>query len=235
MLRIGQAAAYLGVAKSTLRRWEKMSLITPMRTLGGHRRYTISLLDEIYTRGFPEYVDGDARVHTHTLCYARVSGHKQREKGDLDRQAQRLINTATDASGPEPIIIRDVGSGLNPYRPGLRKVLKLVASAKVSKIYVTYRDRLTRFGFPFIEAYCDLFGVRIIETEQISEKTVQQHLVDDMMSLIACFSGKLYGMRSAKQRRKNSLKRREKQALLAFLEKEESKGISTIVTRILAG
>ena len=34
------------------------------------------------------------------------------------------------------------------------------------------------------------------------EKTVQEELVEDMMSLIACFSGKLYGMRSRKAKKK---------------------------------
>ena len=97
-----------------------------------------------------------------------------------------------------PILLKDVGSGLNSSRPGLVKLFRLVREGKVSKIIVSYKDRLTRFGFSYIYEYCRLFGVSIIEIAQKQDKSVQERLVDDMMTLIACFSGKLYGMRPKK-------------------------------------
>ena len=49
----------------------------------------------------------------------------------------------------------------------------------------------------------------IIVKNENDEKSVQEELVDDMMSLIACFSGKLYGMRSRKIKREKGQGRNE--------------------------
>jgi predicted site-specific integrase-resolvase len=73
---IGQAAEELGVAKETLRRWEKSGKITVERTQKGHRRYDLSSLRGVMPRkNFDE---------KYTVAYARVSSHDQKE--DLKRQ-----------------------------------------------------------------------------------------------------------------------------------------------------
>ncbi len=66
---------------------------------------------------------------------------------------------------------------------------------------VTYRDRLTRFGFHYLESMFKAHGVEIVVVkDKDKEKSVQEELVEDMMALIAFFSGKLYGMRSKKNK-----------------------------------
>lgn len=61
-------------------------------------------------------------------------------------------------------------------------------------------DRLTRFGFHYLETVFKEQGVEIvIVKQQREEHSVEQELVEDMMSLIASFSGKLYGLRSKKK------------------------------------
>lgn len=68
----------------------------------------------------------------------------------------------------------------------------------------SYKDRLTRFGFYYLETVFLAHGVNIIVVKDIStEKSVQEELVEDMMSLISSFSGKLYGMRSRKKKAEN--------------------------------
>ena len=233
MLRISQAACYLGVASSTLRRWERIEYLIPKRTLGNHRRYSLPQLDTVYDKVSAAINSPKTHILPGTICYARVSGHKQQEKGDLERQVARLRAFAVSDFGIEPLIIRDVGSGLNPARHGIKKLLRHVASGGVSRIYITYQDRLTRFGFPFIQAFCDLFNVPIIETTDMKEKSVQQRLVDDMMALIACFSGRLYGMRSIKQRRALSRQRREEAAIHSTLARIENSTITQTLQNIL--
>ena len=72
---------------------------------------------------------------------------------------------------------------------------------------MTYKDRLTRFGFHYLETICLAHDSNIIVIkDKWSEKSVQEELVEDMMSLIASFSGKLYGMRSGK----NKIRKEEK-------------------------
>ena len=200
MLNINDAAVFLGVSKTTLRRWDHLGILSAYRTPGGHRRYKLCDLDCVF--GISTNCNPPK---TQILCYARVSGHKQKQKGDLERQVENLKTESIKQGEESPIVITDVGSGLNPNRSGLKKVFRLVKMGNITKILITFQDRLTRFGFLYIQYYCDLFGVRIIEINQKTKKSVQEGLVDDMMALIACFSGKLYGMRSAKTRKKRSL------------------------------
>ena len=73
----------------------------------------------------------------------------------------------------------------------------MVVGGEVNRIFVNYKDRLTRFGFNYIETICNSLGVQIIVvSDETKDKSVQEEMVEDMMALIASFSGKLYGMRS---------------------------------------
>ena len=50
-----------------------------------------------------------------------------------------------------PLILKEVGSGLNDNRKQLQKLLEMVCQGKVRNVYVTFKDRLTRFGFRYLE------------------------------------------------------------------------------------
>ena len=71
--------------------------------------------------------------------------------------------------------------------------------ADYGRILITYEDRLTRFGFSYLERYFDCYGVTITAIEDETDKSAQEELVDDLIKLVASFSGKLYGMRSSKK------------------------------------
>ena len=110
-------------------------------------------------------------------------------------------------SYPEVIItqdvLKDVGSGLNEKRANFQKLLTMVCNNEVRNVYVTYKDRLTRFGFYYLETIFLAHDVKIIVVKDSTlNKSTQEELVDDMMSLIASFSDKLYGMRSKGNRMK---------------------------------
>jgi len=206
MFSIGMAALIIGVCKKTLRRWEKRDPITPKRTPGGHRRYS---MDDLIQAGYKyeDRKDNDHTIHKKlTILYSRVSSHKQKKKGDLERQQQYLEQYCKKEQIINYIHITDTASGLNTKRSGLRKLFKLIKSGKVARVIITFKDRLTHFGFEYILQYCTIFNVSIIALKNSLGKTVQQELVDDMMSLIACFSGKLYGLRSRQSRVKNKSK-----------------------------
>lgn len=101
------------------------------------------------------------------------------------------------------LVLSEVGSGLNDKRKKLQQLLTMVMNDEVNRVFITYRDRLTRFGFHYLETMFNLKGVEIVIVKQKTEvMTVEQELMNDMMSLIASFSGKLYGMRSKQNRKK---------------------------------
>lgn len=97
-------------------------------------------------------------------------------------------------------VITDVGSGLNANRKGLNKLIKYVIESKVDTVYIKYKDRLTRFGYEYLEKFFESYDVKIIVLEDGESKTNQEELVEDMMSLIASFSGKFYGLRSKEKK-----------------------------------
>ena len=68
---------------------------------------------------------------------------------------------------------------------------------EIDRIFILYKDRLTRFGFNYLEQICNKFGTKIIViSEEIQEKSIQEELAEDIISIIHSFSGKLYGMRN---------------------------------------
>lgn len=106
-----------------------------------------------------------------------------------------------------PIILKEVGSGLNDKRTQLKKLMKMVCNNEVRNVYVTCKDRLTRFGFNYLKTMFEVHGTTIVVVkDEANKKSVEEELVEDMMSLMASFSGKLYGLRS----RKNKVNKHEK-------------------------
>lgn len=213
MLTVSQAASIVGVCPKTLYRWECQGVITPLRTLGGHRRYTIELLKDsgILHDWKTKNSHKSPHMQKKTILYSRVSSGKQKTQGDLKRQEELLKEYSLNNNISNIISIKDVGSGLNTRRSGLRKMFKLVKEGKVEQVIVAFKDRLTRFGFEFIEAYFGLFGVPILAIQNSTATSPQEELVNDLMTLIACFSGKLYGMRShCKKKTENKPPKSEK-------------------------
>ena len=117
-------------------------------------------------------------------------------KGDLDRQVIAVMEYASDKTLQNPLILSEVGSGLNDSRKQLQKLLAMILKGEINRVFINYKDRLTRFGFHYIETMCDVLNVEIhIAADNTTSKSAQEEMVDDMMALIASFSGKLYGMR----------------------------------------
>jgi predicted site-specific integrase-resolvase len=76
----------------------------------------------------------------------------------------------------------------------------MVCEDRVGEVVVTYGDRLTRLGQEYLETLFDSFGVTLTILSPDEEKTAEQELTDDLLALLASFSGRLYGMRSHKQK-----------------------------------
>ena len=198
LLNIKEASEYLNVSQDTLRKWDRSNKLKPLKTAGGHRRYDTDMLDEFIG------VDKKEESNKLIICatYARVSSNEQKQKGDLDRQSQRLSEYCAKKNLFVSYIIKDVGSGLNDNRSGFNKLTDLIIKGKVNKLIVEHKDRLTRFQFNFIKKMYESYGCEVIVINGIDVSS-EEELAADMMSLLASFSGKFYGKRSAERRKKN--------------------------------
>ena len=198
MLNIKQASDYLGVSKDTLRKWDRFGKLKPLKTSGGHRRYFVQDLDTFVGK---ETVKEQTSNMVSCATYARVSSNEQKQKGDLDRQSQRLSEYCSKHNIHVTHIIKDVGSGLNDNRSGFNRLTDLIISGKVNMLVIEHKDRLTRFQFNFIRKMFESYGCKVVVLNGIDISDTEE-LSADMISLLASFSGKFYGKRSAERRKK---------------------------------
>jgi putative resolvase len=124
--------------------------------------------------------------------YARVSSWEHRE--NLERQAERLSQYCTVRGYQVTIVVKEIASGVNDSRP---KLLSLLKDPTITRIVVEHRDRLTRFGFHYIDALFSVQG-RVIEVVNPAQNDTEE-LLADLTSIIYSFCARLYGQRRAKR------------------------------------
>jgi predicted site-specific integrase-resolvase len=124
--------------------------------------------------------------------YARVSSADQKE--DLERQMQRLKDYAASKGYQVTKIVRELASGLNDRRP---KLMKLLTDASVGIVVIEHRDRLTRFGFNYIEQLMQMQGRRL---EVLFPSETDTELVDDFIAVITSMASRISGRRTSKWR-----------------------------------
>ncbi|WP_369800219.1 IS607 family transposase [Anaerosalibacter sp. Marseille-P3206] len=110
----------------------------------------------------------------------------------------KTVSDYCSARGYQFKIIKDIGSGLNYNKKGLKELIKLICEREIDRIVINYKDRLIRFGYDIIEQMCDFNGVKIEIINYTEDKTYEEELVEDVLSIITVFSTKLYGSRSHK-------------------------------------
>lgn len=194
----GDVASIVGLTSTSIYNYIKDGTIKSFETPGGHNRISKDdLINWLDSKGI--YYDDRSKESKIDIIYARVSSQDQKANGGLDRQITDIITHITDLNNPR--ILTDVGSGLNDKRRGLATLMSLVSESQVSRVFVTTEDRLSRFGINILKTYFTSYGVELITISDSETKAGMQELVDDMMSLVASFSGRYYGLRSAEKRR----------------------------------
>jgi len=188
LYRTGEVAKRLGVSTMTVRRWIKEGKINAHR-IGKEYRVPESEVLRLL----------EGKLLDKVVIYARVSSRDQKE--DLERQVEYLKNYCSTKGYHVAKIITDISSGLNENRKGLKQLFKLVENGEVTRVIITYKDRLTRFGFKYLEQYFNSHGVEIEVIFDDEEKTPEKELVEDLLSVVTSFAGKLYGARSHKKKR----------------------------------
>lgn len=205
LIDISEAAELLGVDNSTLRYWDKTGKLKSQRTFGGHRRYLLSDIKALQgiqgaSLGNQSEIDTENKV----AVYCRVSSHEQKQKGDLERQKGRLLEYCVKKRYEVEHILEEVGSGMSDTRTKLHRLCDIAEKRNISKIIVEHKDRLTRFNYKIYERYFKSLGIEVIIVEETLPKSYEAELVEDIMSLVASSSSKVYGKRSAENRRKKS-------------------------------
>jgi len=188
LLRSGEVAKRLGLHPLTVRRWVKEGKIAAI-PIGREARIPITEVERLL---------GEQRAGL-VVLYGRVSGHDHKE--ELQRQVHQLEQWALLArTGQKTLILTDIGSGLNTERKNLHRLLALVQDYQVAEVVVTFSDRLTRFGLAYLQALFSGYGVTLTVLHPDEDTTPDEELTQDFLALIASFAGRLYGLRSRRQK-----------------------------------
>ena len=186
-VKIGEAAKILGVNPQTLRRWEDGGLIQPAkRTPKGTRLYSLQELLGVNDLAYP------------TIAYARVSSSDQKE--DLERQ-HAVLEAFCNKNGWRTEIIRDLGSGMNYNKKGFLRLLELIVRGQMSRLVITHKDRLLRFGGEIVFRLCELKGIEVVIINKGEQPSFEEELTRDVMEIMTVFCAKLYGRRSQKSKK----------------------------------
>jgi excisionase family DNA binding protein len=179
MLRPKEVCQRLGISYATLREYVKKGYIKPVILQSGKWRFREEDVEKLM---------GIVRKRK-VILYARVSS----QKDDLINQVKYLEENVKDYDQ----VITDIGSSLNMKRKGFLKLLRMILNNEVSKVVVAYPDRLVRFCFEIIEEACKAHNCEIVVLNK-EDKTPEQELIEDLISILVSFSEKLQGMRKEK-------------------------------------
>ena len=175
-MKLSQYAKKIGVSYQTVWNWYKDGLIENAYHLPSG------------TIVVPYNMDENSEEYG-VILYARASSSQNKKL--LDGQVERLTNYASAKGYKVKQIVKEFGSGLNDERKQLTKILQ---ENKYDKIIVEHKDRLTRFWFNWIQL---LTGNRIEVINETKEK--DEDIVKDLISIIHCFSARIYGLRRSQR------------------------------------
>ena len=188
LLSIGKFAKTVGVTTTTLRRMHQSGELIPAHISNGGTRYYSTEQLKLFQSSNNERI---------VIGYGRVSTPSQ--KDDLETQVQN-VKSYMYAKGYKFDIIKDIGSGINYKKKGLKELINRIENNEVSKVVILYKDRLIRFGFELIEYLCEINNVEI-EVIDNSECSKEKELTDDLIQIITVFANRLYGQHSKKTKR----------------------------------
>ncbi len=191
LLPPSEVARIFGVTRAAVIKWIRTGKI---RAIMVHGRWRIPYSE------VERLLRGEALRPRRVAVYARVSGSTQRD--DLERQIRALREWVRGTYGDVEIVeVTDIGSGVNTKRRGLWRLIDMARRREIDAVVVAYKDRLTRFGFEYLEELFKAYGVKVVVTFQEEPRDYMQELVEDLVAVVTSFAARIYGRRSKKYKR----------------------------------
>lgn len=173
---------------------------------------------EVMPNGYYNYNDDDVyafignkkqKKNKKIISYSRVS--TQNQKAQLKEQTQRIYESCVSRGIQLDEQIEDIESGMSFDRKGFQKLCEMVIQNEVELIVIENKDRLMRFGFESFEGMFRYFGTKILVlSEEIQNKTYEQELSEDLISIIRYFSMKSYSHRRKLNKIRKELEEEQK-------------------------
>ena len=114
-------------------------------------------------------------------------------KENLERQLERLSNWGINNGYEIVKSVKEVARGMNDNRKQLNKILDM---NEYDYLIVEHKDRLTRFGFNYLEKLLKKDNREILVINKTEDKS--KDIINDLISIVYSFSARLYGTRKGK-------------------------------------
>lgn len=195
MLTIGEAANTLRRSVKTLQRWNREGILPSTRTATGRRVYELDQINAFLG------VRNQPAIRS-SVAYCRVSSQAQRP--DLANQRNTISQFCVAKGLANVEYIEEIGGGLNFKRPKFLSLVDHILAREVEVLVLAHKDRLARFGFDLLSYMCTQHGCKllIINDEKLSP---EREMVEDLMTIVHCFSSRLYGLRNYRKSLKTAL------------------------------
>jgi excisionase family DNA binding protein len=160
-LTLGQAAKFLGVAQSTIRKWSDQGRVPAFYTPGGHRRYRRRDLEQFLERSGPGgreagptvlIVDDDDRLREFVRANLELEGYSVVEGANAEEGL-----AAVEEQAPDLILLDVMMPGVDGWemlrrvqeRHGVGSIPVIMFSGKVDEADVAARGAQGFIGKPF--------------------------------------------------------------------------------------
>lgn len=184
---MGEASRLTGLEAQTIRKMADQNVISGYKTPSGQRRCNLQSIQEFCTAANAR--KEEQPIQKENFVYARVSSKKQMD--DLSRQVEYLSRPEYSSYR----VITDVASGINFKRKGLSTILDACLQKNIGEVVIAHRDRLCRFGYELVEQLVHRAGGKITLLDNSIDKTSEQELTEDLLSIIHVFSCRQMGKR----------------------------------------
>jgi putative resolvase len=189
LLKSKEVLELLQITRPTLTKYVKNGIIKTTTLPNGQYNYDKESVYKLFNKG----------VERKTYVYARVSTTKQ--KPDLENQINLLKQFCFSNGWCINKVFSDVASGIGfEKRKSFFNMLDDIVSGKCERVVITYKDRLSRIGF---ELFYHLFGKYnteiVVMSEVGSEKLDSEEIFEEIVSLLHCYSMKLYSKRKVQK------------------------------------
>ena len=177
----------LNISRITLMKYLKLGYISAIKLPNGQYDYND---DAVYAFIGQKKEKKNKKI----ISYSRVS--TQNQKSQLKEQTQRIYNSCVSKGIKLDEQIEDIKSGMSSDRKGFNYVCQEIIKGNVELLVIENKDRLLRFGYEIFEDFFKYFGTKILVlNDTLENKTYEQELTEDLISIIHYFTMKSYSHR----------------------------------------
>ena len=182
-MKSNEVLSMLGISRVTLCRYVKLGKIRVVELPNGY--YSYNKEDVYKLKGLD--------VKRKKVIYARVSTSKQ--KKELENQIETITAYVNNNGYGIDDVYSDIASGMNLDRKGFTKLLSAVMANEIDEVFISYKDRLAHLDFDLVSRLFSQYGTKIAVINSSDNKSAEEELFEDLMSVIHSFSMKAYSKR----------------------------------------